>query len=247
MTREDWFGVLDQGAGVGVRAVQMVGGEPTMHPDFGDLVEHALTLGLTVEVFSNLVHVSPANWDLFQRPGVRLATSYYSDDEAEHNAITGRDSHRKTRANIARALELGIPVRTGVIAVQESQRVQQARADLKGLGIAQTGTYSLRHFGRGQGEHPACDLAELCGRCGDGRAAIGPDGAVSPCIMSGWLKAGSVRTTPLADILSGEEMAGLTATIPTRLKSDPCGPDDGPCGPSDNCAPDAYPCYPSNE
>jgi len=46
MTREDWFGVLDQGARIGVRMIQLVGGEPTMHPDFGDLVDHALTLGL---------------------------------------------------------------------------------------------------------------------------------------------------------------------------------------------------------
>jgi len=66
--------------------------------------------------------------------------------------------------------------------------VHEAQADLKVLGVAQSGTDSLRHFGRGQGEHPACDLAELCGRCGHGRAAIGPDGEVSPCIMSEWLK-----------------------------------------------------------
>ncbi len=61
-----------------------------MHPDALSLTEHALDLGLSVEVFTNLVHVSPRWWDLFQRAGVSVATSYYSADPAEHNAVTRR-------------------------------------------------------------------------------------------------------------------------------------------------------------
>lgn len=46
------------------------GGEPTMHPNFTDLVDHALTIGLHVEVYSNLVHVSNECWDVFRRKGL---------------------------------------------------------------------------------------------------------------------------------------------------------------------------------
>jgi hypothetical protein len=42
------------------------------------------------EVFSNLVHVRSALWELFSLPGVSLATSYYSDKPGQHDAITGR-------------------------------------------------------------------------------------------------------------------------------------------------------------
>jgi uncharacterized radical SAM superfamily Fe-S cluster-containing enzyme len=84
MTREGWIGLLDQAANGGVRNVQFIGGEPTMHPDFPELLDHAVNIGLDVEVFSNLVHVSARCWTLFQRSGVRLATSYYS--EARHGA-----------------------------------------------------------------------------------------------------------------------------------------------------------------
>jgi MoaA/NifB/PqqE/SkfB family radical SAM enzyme len=59
MARGDWLNVLDQAAAGGVRQVQLIGGEPTMHPDFAELVEHALDVGLSVEVFSNLTHVKP--------------------------------------------------------------------------------------------------------------------------------------------------------------------------------------------
>jgi hypothetical protein len=50
---------------------------------------------MLVEVFSNLVHVTPKHWDVFARPGVRLTTSYNSDDAEEHAAIVGRPgAHR---------------------------------------------------------------------------------------------------------------------------------------------------------
>ncbi|MGG2465647.1 radical SAM protein [Streptomyces sp. RGM 3693] len=93
MTREDWISVLDQAAVHGVRDVQFIGGEPTLHPDFAALVDHALAIGLNVEVYSNLVHIPDDCWKALQRKGVTLATSYYSDDAAQHNALTGRRTH----------------------------------------------------------------------------------------------------------------------------------------------------------
>ncbi|HEY3514514.1 MAG TPA: hypothetical protein VGL36_35370 [Kribbella sp.] len=42
--------------------VQFIGGEPTLHPASPELLRRALAAGLEVEVFSNLVHVTPALW-----------------------------------------------------------------------------------------------------------------------------------------------------------------------------------------
>ena len=95
--------------------------------------------------------------------------------------------------------------------------------------------FRSRHFGRGQGSHAACDVNELCGRCGNGVAAIGPNGDVSPCIMSTWMTAGNVRISPLSAILAGAEMAEFAALIPKSAD---------PCDPGAECAPDAYPCQP---
>lgn len=100
MTITDWKRVIDEAAVLGVRMVQFIGGEPTLHPALAVLVDHALARDLEVEVFTNLVHVTPRLWETFSRPGVRLATSWYSDDPVEHVAITGRRSHARTRAGI---------------------------------------------------------------------------------------------------------------------------------------------------
>jgi MoaA/NifB/PqqE/SkfB family radical SAM enzyme len=108
MSAADWLRVIDQAAGLGVKSVQFIGGEPTVYPDLAVLVLHALARVMHVEVFSNLVHVRPDLWMLFSVPGVSLATSYYSDDPGQHEAITGRrGSHAKTRANIAEAIKRG--------------------------------------------------------------------------------------------------------------------------------------------
>lgn len=128
MTRGDWKRAIDEAADLGVDMVQFIGGEPTLHPELPALVDHALAAGLQVEVFSNLVHVSARLWDTFDRPGVRLACSYYSDDDAEHARITGRrGSHARTTANIAEALRRSIPLRVGVIDVLDGQRNRHCR------------------------------------------------------------------------------------------------------------------------
>ncbi|WP_101254049.1 radical SAM/SPASM domain-containing protein [Streptomyces barkulensis] len=239
MTREDWVGVLDQAAACGVRGVQFIGGEPTMHPDFTALVDHALNAGLEVEVYSNLVHVSQECWEIFRRKGLALATSYYSGRAETHNAMTGRRSHGRTRENIARAVRLGIPLRVGVVTGDEEQAAG-ARRDLEALGVERIGIDHVRPFGRGgQGRVP--DTAKLCGRCGSGVAAIGPTGEVSPCVFSGWMGVGNVRHTPLAAILGGEAMTRATTAIQGAAgRNDPCGPDDEECTPGfpgSSCSP----------
>jgi MoaA/NifB/PqqE/SkfB family radical SAM enzyme len=245
MTREDWVNVLDQAASGGVQRIQFIGGEPTMHPDFPELVDHALDVGLDVEVFSNLVHVSARCWELFQRDGLSLATSYYSDQAAEHNAMTRRPSHGRTRTNIAHAVNLGIPVRVGIItAAEDEQHVNAARRDLEGLGVTRIGVDHVRPFGRGaQDETP--DASKLCGDCGNGKAAIGPDGTLSPCVFSGFLAVGNVRSAPLADILGGAAMTEANATIRGAVRAArPCYPDTAPCSP-DNAPPQT--CRPDDE
>ena len=101
MSRSDWEQVISDIAGLGIPSVQFIGGEPTLSPYLPKYIDHALTAGLQVEVYSNLAHVRPALWSAFERPGVCLATSYYSDRAEEHEQITnGPGSFKRTRANI---------------------------------------------------------------------------------------------------------------------------------------------------
>ncbi|WP_405887891.1 radical SAM/SPASM domain-containing protein [Streptomyces sp. NBC_01136] len=212
MTGDDWTSVLGQAVRLGVQQIQLTGGEVTMYPGALALVDRAQTLGLKVEVYSNLVHVTNEWWEALQRDGITLATSYYSDHATEHNAMTGRPSHARTRSNIVQAVNLGIPLRAGVIVGSDEQRAGEARRELEDLGVSNVRMDDVRPFGRGaQGQAP--DVAKLCGRCGTDRAAIGPNGEVSPCVFSAWLNVGNVKDTPLADILGGAAMGAANASI----------------------------------
>jgi MoaA/NifB/PqqE/SkfB family radical SAM enzyme len=250
MTTADWRRVITQTREAGTSTGQFIGGEPTLHPDLPTLVRHALDAGIEVEIYTNLVHVTPALWETFQLPGVRLATSYYSDDPAEHQAVTTRPTHRVTTRNIARAQELGIPLRAGVIGVLDRQRTQQGIATLEGLGVPEIGYDDLREVGRGaRDRNPGTD--QLCGNCGDRQVAISPSGEVWPCVFSRWLPVGSVIVDPLADILRGPQFKTVTEELreafapATNCSPDLCNPKCGPtCSPA--CRPQGtrLPCRP---
>ncbi|MFJ1640790.1 radical SAM protein [Streptomyces sp. NPDC088256] len=240
MTPTDWQTVIADAAALGVRIIQLIGGEPTTHPCWRELATLALDLGLNVEVYSNLFHVAPDWWSLFTRDGVTVATSYYSDDPEEHDEITGRaGSYVRTRTNIRQAINRGVTVRAGIVDVLPGQRVAEARTELASMGVKRITTDRVRAVGRGMlpGQSPTLD--EMCGRCTRGRAAVLPNGELVGCVLARNFPVGNVRTTPLRTLLGSSEWAELGAKVPP-LRMDACPPDDSSdCDPASTeaCAP----------
>ncbi|MEV0619141.1 radical SAM protein [Nonomuraea sp. NPDC050404] len=239
MTCADWEHLLDTAPAAGITTVQCIGGEPTMHPNFLRLAEHALGTGLKVQVYSNLYRVTTALWELYSHPNVTLATSYYSDVPAQHDKITGREgSHVQTRTNIAEAVKRDIPLKVAIVDLgEEGQRAQEARAEMIALGVPRVGPVDrVRAVGRATGHmRMESNVGELCGQCGDGRAAISWDGDVRMCVLSRFLpSAGNVRTTPLADILDGAAWLDLLARV-HRRRITACNPgsDSNDCNPAE--------------
>lgn len=245
MTRSDWLRVLDQAVNVGVEMVQFIGGEPTLHPDLATLINYALGRGLAVEVFTNLVHVTDQIWTAFSRPKVSLATSYYSDDPVQHATVTRRRSYARTKANIAKALRRGIPLRAGVIDLGGVQRARAAQDELVDLGVGSVGYDRLRQVGRGVRDRQA-STEQLCGRCGDGVAAISPDGAVWPCVFSRWLPIGNVLERELADIFRGSDAERVRAELAHAFAERNVRERRPDCWPKNECDPNCNPsCQPS--
>lgn len=217
--------------------------------------------GLSVEVFSNLVHITDDLWKLFSQPRVSLATSYYSDQPEQHASITGRASYARTRENIAKAIRRGIPLRAGVIDLGAGQRTGHAQEELKDLGVPSVGYDRLRQVGRGIRDQQA-STKQLCGNCANRVAAISPDGVVWPCVFARWLSIGNVLKDELADILTSPEADNVRAELvrtfaarhPERWEGSgqkchpDCSPTCGPCNPRCNpgCQPycEPAPCQP---
>ncbi|KUL34781.1 radical SAM/SPASM domain-containing protein [Streptomyces regalis] len=236
MTPADWRAVITDAAALGIRTIQLIGGEPTVHPHWREFTELGLSLGLHVEVYSNLFHVAPDWWELFERDGVTLGTSYYSDDPDEHDKITGRrGSYARTRCNIREAVMRGITVRVGIVDILPGQHVAEARAELESMGVKHINTDRMRAVGRAQLPGVVPTLEEMCGRCTRGRAAILPNGDLAGCVLSRDFPAGNVREIRLADLLSGSKWSELAARIPAPRAA--CGPDDSnDCDPANTTA-----------
>jgi MoaA/NifB/PqqE/SkfB family radical SAM enzyme len=238
MTVQAWETALTDAAALGTRMVRFIGGEPTLHPALPRLVHHALSLGMDAEVFSNLARVTPELWELFGTPGVRIATSWYTSDRDQHKLITGRDTHRQTLTNIAEAARRNIPLRAGVIdGIIPGQRTEEGKEMLRAHGVTDIGGDHLREFGRGTKPDPT----QACGNCGHHRAAVLPDGSVTPCPLTRWMIAGNVLQTPLADIVG--TATAIAATIP---QPSACSPDGGLCEPDRQCPPDNL-CKPTGQ
>ncbi|MGH3823432.1 MAG: radical SAM protein [Pseudonocardiaceae bacterium] len=257
MDTVDWLRVIDQAVGLGVTTVQFIGGEPTLHPRLKSLVEHSLRQGMSVEVFSNLVHITDDLWEVLSQPGVSLATSYYSDQPEQHAAITGRSSYARTKGNITKAIRRGIPLRAGVIDLGAGQRADHAQKELNDLGVFSVGYDLLRQVGRGVRDQQA-SAEQLCGHCADGVAAISPDGVVWPCVFARWLPIGNVLEDDLADILASPEADRVRSELGRTFASGnpaqweglgekchpDCSPTCDPCNP--RCNPGCQPyCAPS--
>ncbi|MDT0488909.1 radical SAM protein [Streptomyces sp. NPDC012600] len=242
MTPADWLSVIIDAAALGVRTIQLIGGEPTTHPNWRQFTEVALSFDQNVEVFSNLFHVAEEWWSVFERSGVTLGTSYYSDDPDEHDRITGRTgSYVRTRTHIREAVNRGIIIRAGIVEVLPGQRVQEARAELLSMGVESDRIRMDRARAVGRallpGQGPTLD--EMCGQCTRGRAAILPNGDLAGCVLSRDFPAGNVRETRLADLFGGKGWEDLAARIPAPVRN-ACTPNDSSdCNPASTtaCAP----------
>lgn len=189
-------------------------------------------------MYTNLVHVTAELWELFGQPGVSLGTSWYSADKDTHAQITGsRASHGRTAANIAQAVNRGIFVRAAIVEVTEGQDTQRAADYLRALGVSDVRIRPRQDLGRAARDGNAHDPAQLCGRCGDNRAAIMADGQLTSCVVGRWLDSGNVKTTPLPDIFTGPAWQRSLAIVPRR-DPEACAPDTcPPASDGDDCPP----------
>jgi MoaA/NifB/PqqE/SkfB family radical SAM enzyme len=211
-----WLSLIEEAPSVGVRRVQFIGGEPTVHPDLQRLVVKAADAGLDIEIYSNLTHIRPSLWSLFAERRVSLATSFYSEDCSVHDSVTrGRGSQARTLVNIKKAIALGVPLRVGIIEVNDSQDIAGTVQFLRDVGVEQIGVDRQRGVGRGaHSTIPSLDRTdELCGYCAHRRLAIDPDGCVYPCVMSRWLPVGNVKETSLGELSASSELVATRMAL----------------------------------
>lgn len=261
LTRDTYEGLITAAAELGCRNIQFIGGEPQLNRDLPHLVEFAAGNGFSfIEIYTNLTRLPDDLLRIARRHGVHFATSVYSSKAGVHDAITCTpQSHARTMRNLHTLLDQHIPVRAGLIVIdQDADDVAETTSFLNALGVERIGVDHARAFGR-QGHD---QLGELCGHCWKGRLCIAPDGAAFPCTMSRAWAVGNVLDEPLDAIVNGLALRALRQRIRDEVYTprregetmcepwycDPagCKPSHPPCSPDAPCTPDqaTNPCIP---
>lgn len=270
MELSDWMGALDEGADLGFRRVQFIGGEPTLHPDLPRMIERARHRGFQdVCVYSNGTHLNSAIKESLLKHQVSLAVSIYGTDGSVHDGVTQRlGSFDKTCRVLQWALDVGLKVRVGVVAMESNLHdAFAAERSLREVGIP-VHLDMLRGLGRARKERPDNEpLEELCGRCGDGKLCVSVSGEIFPCIFSRFHSLGHIRAVGLRGALAGETLARFRDALLVRRSTEPssgtrahvlsdggCSPeqDPGPCNPEKDPGPcnpekDPGPCNPEKD
>ncbi|WP_329528503.1 radical SAM protein [Streptomyces sp. NBC_01462] len=254
LTTDDYGSVMGQAYDLGCRQIQLIGGEPQLHPAFNRLMRRSVDIGFDfVEVFTNLTTLDEETLAFSAEKGVHFATSVYSDDPAVHDAVTTvRGSHRRTVANLRRLVEKGVRTRVGVIAVKgDAAAAERTRQFLLDLGVdGSVRTSEVREFGRGQDllGQPA-SLSGLCGHCWNGNLAVAPDGKVFPCVMARDWAVGDVLDQTLEEILHGDVLAQIRREIHDTVWREKTAPTLCPqcCVPDLSCPCDPLLCTQSCE
>lgn len=252
LKEDDYLRLIQEIRQLGSPNLQFIGGEPTLNRSLAKFIAKAREVGFSfVEVYTNLHQLSDTLLETFVCHQVAVATSFYAADPEIHDAITThKGSFKRTVTNIQRILAAGLQLRASVIAMEQNKdSLAQTWQFIADLGVTTIDVDHVRELGRAA-NGGACDMGQLCGRCAGSILAIGPDGKVSPCIMSKQWSVGSVLERPLNEIAASPQLAkvrqDIAASVEKSTKHDLTPPTFQSCGPSPNWGYQAQPdCGPS--
>ena len=212
---EEYKDIIEQACDVGCRELQFIGGEPTLNTDLEQLIGFACSMGISVEIYTNLTRMPTSLIGCILAADARVATSIYAAKPEIHDEITGvRGSFARTISNLQKLVAAGVETRVSVIEMEENTSgIAETVEMLKGLGIENIGVDHVRPFGRGLAHVDGPELAGLCGACAENVLCIGPSGVVTPCIMSKAWTVGSIRSQKLTDICQSDDLFELRQRI----------------------------------
>lgn len=219
MSLEDYDTVAARLQEQGVDAVQFIGGEPLiLKADLVRMLEDAVARFSYVEVYTNATLINDHWAGVFQRLGVRVALSIYSDEAALHDSITAvSGSHRRLLKGIERLESHGIRYRASAIETADIRNPQ--------ISVAANVSYDLpRLVGRGGLDLYDRDMFakkaitadrftrpvskdEIASRvsghnCFQSKLYIDTDLNVYPCVMERRRRHGNLRNGKLPQVLS---------------------------------------------
>lgn len=105
---------------IGVRKVQIIGGEPFCHKNIQQMLEYAANKFDFVEVFTNGILINEEWCKFFKDNNIHVAMSIYSYDAEEHDKVTlHKGSHDKTVHSVELLKRYDIPHRIATVYMKD--------------------------------------------------------------------------------------------------------------------------------
>lgn len=219
LTVEEWKKIMEQVVSLGGNALQLIGGEPLIHPHFDELLSYAHQAGFKrIDIFTNAYLMTEKLADMIAEVGASVRISLYGYDAQSHDAIT---QHPGSFARLDHSLDIlmarGISVTIAVVLMRENQDIlPQIKAYIESKGLRYNGFDTVRTVKHSvQNSHSVTrrdiaaqrimhkprfktsPLSFSCNHqwnsCWYGKLAITSCGDVIPCIFARDLVCGNVR------------------------------------------------------
>lgn len=226
ITMQDYETVIKSLHSIGVKRIQLVGGEPLIHPQIAKMIKIAKNTFEFVEVYTNGTLLTDELPELITDQKVALAFSLYATDSSIHDYVTcKKGSCDLTKNRIKKALDLGNTVRVASVEMKDvpkyvfEDKRAMARTDLPRV----TGRAGLHLYSRDMLRRKLITKDtfrqpinindflqnQKIHNCFGSRLYIDYKLNVYPCVMERRLCYGNIKKIPITQML-GTEPSFLT-------------------------------------
>ncbi|MCM1507726.1 MAG: radical SAM protein [Ruminococcus flavefaciens] len=120
MSFDDFKSVCQELLGIGVKRVQLIGGEPFCHKNIREMLEYTAERFVFVEVFTNGILINEQWCEFFKDNNIHVALSIYSYDAEEHDKVTLlKGSHSRTVHSVELLKQYDIPHRIATVYMKD--------------------------------------------------------------------------------------------------------------------------------
>ena len=117
---EEAKNALDQARRNGYRITTLTGGEPTMHPDFCEILNHAHSIGLWSVVTTNGLYLTKGMINTYKKCATLVRISLHSLDADQHANITGSDTFSSVLSSLDSLVKNSVNIAIGCTVFTEN-------------------------------------------------------------------------------------------------------------------------------
>jgi MoaA/NifB/PqqE/SkfB family radical SAM enzyme len=119
----------------GVQRIHFCGGEPTIYPELGPLIEHVHAVGGKTLLTTNAISIQDELISVLQAQRTRVKISLHGD-QAHHDRILGCPAFGSATENLRKLLAAGVPVSVQTTVVSRNEWVIEWVADFcRSVGV----------------------------------------------------------------------------------------------------------------